>query len=176
MSRLLNVASAMLNVGLAALLYKVAVDPGPPGHELRAGGTAVSIAGFTVDERPGHLQFPQHGATIIYFFSPQCGWCERNLDSVSRLSRRTSGTYDFLAISIDEAGIADWLSLRHPTFPVWRRIDYRSSIAYPIQTTPTTLVVSKEGRIEKIWRGAYRDRTLSDIERFFGVVLPAAEP
>jgi hypothetical protein len=39
-------------------------------------------------------------------------------------------------------------------------------------STPQTIVISSQGKIEKNWIGAYGDDTKKEVEDYFGVVLP----
>ena len=37
--------------------------------------------------------------TVLYYFSPTCGWCERNWDNVRALSAAAPGRYRFIGLS-----------------------------------------------------------------------------
>ena len=39
-------------------------------------------------------------------------------------------------------------------------------------STPQTIVVSPEGKVLKVWTGAYDDKLKSEIEDYFGTQLP----
>src|SRR5262245_32998968 len=56
---------------------------------LSAAGTPATL---TWDERP----------MVLYYFHPDCRWCERNANSVAALERLTRGTYRFAAVTTAE--------------------------------------------------------------------------
>src|SRR5689334_2940168 len=37
--------------------------------------------------------------TIVYYFHPDCRWCQRNADAVVALERQTRGRFDFVALT-----------------------------------------------------------------------------
>lgn len=44
--------------------------------------------------------------------------------------------------------------------------------AYCLGGVPQTIVISKAGTVEKLWRGAYVDQVLREVEEYFQIRLP----
>jgi len=174
MSKAAALVSALLNVALGLLLYSVASGSKSGVDGLETGSTAPPFSGIMLNGDRLNLKFPAADPVVLYFFSPDCAWCERNFESVSALARRNGNQFRFVAVSLDEDGLTEWAALKNPRFDLCRRPDYRTAIAYPIRSTPTTVVVSREGRVEHVWPGAYTGENLKSIEKRFGLVLPEA--
>jgi hypothetical protein len=138
-------------------------------------GTADWFAGLTaqtVDGRSVRIQPAQHGqATLLYVFTPQCGWCSRNQESLAALAAGTRSSHRLVALSLTADGGRDGLP---PDFEVYVNPSPEAVVLYDLTATPTTLVVSPEGRILRTWRGAYVGGLKAEIEKFFSVNLPAA--
>lgn len=48
----------------------------------------------------------------------------------------------------------------------------QSSIDFNFRSTPSTYVLTNEGKVIGYWSGAYASQTLKSIEDFFGLKLP----
>ena len=57
-------------------------------------------------------------------------------------------------------------------FPVFSRLSDKTRQAYRLGSTPQLIVVSREGRVQKVWTGAFAGRIEREIESFFGVDVP----
>lgn len=110
--------------------------------------------------------------TVLYVFSPSCGWCERNQPSVQSLARFLRGRARFLGVSLDREGLFDWTLIQKPEFDIITDLSYRALLTYQFKSTPMTAVITPSGTVEKVWHGAYVGKTLSEIEQYFGVSLP----
>jgi hypothetical protein len=138
----------------------------------RIGVVVQPIDARTADAQLAHIAYASERVpTILYYFSPRCGWCERNWDSVAALQRATGGRYRFVAVTT--AGEAERreraAGLPVPTY--WRLSD-DDRRAYQLSGTPHTLVISTEGRVINSWPGAYIGGTKTKLERYFQVSLP----
>ena len=132
----------------------------PPIDLASAEGESRRIA-YTPDALP----------TIVYFFSPRCGWCKRNWDSLATLERATRGRYRLLAVTTADPDANRDLARALPVSAGWRMSE-RSRHAYRFSGTPHTLVVSADGRVAGSWAGAYTGTTKEQVERFFQTRLP----
>jgi hypothetical protein len=109
--------------------------------------------------------------TILYYFSPSCGWCERNWNSVSALERATRGRYRFVAVTTaGETARRDRAS-RLPV-PTYWGLSESQRLAHEFAGTPHTVAVSPDGRVLQSWSGAYVRNVRVDVERYFQVQLP----
>lgn len=114
------------------------------------------------DERP----------TILYVFSPTCGWCTKNLANLQALSESTSNDYRFVAISISDKGLEEYTAAQKWRFPILRNPTVATFLSHKFGPTPQTIIVSKDRRIVKNWLGAYSSDIKADIENFFNTKLP----
>jgi peroxiredoxin len=110
--------------------------------------------------------------TVLYVFSPQCKWCERNLGSVKALAKIANGSYRFVTITLSEDNLREYIANKDFRFPVYTRLSVETLRAYKLGGTPQTLVISGDGRVQKNWMGAYMGETKTDIEAFFKTKLP----
>ena len=58
-----------------------------------------ALTGVDVSGRPRTIAFPADLPTVVYFFSPTCGWCERNWANVAAIARRSDGRFRFVAVT-----------------------------------------------------------------------------
>jgi len=137
------------------------------------GVEAVPITAKDPSGASAKIEFPGPVPTIVYVFSPQCGWCERNWPSFRALAERVRGPYRVVALSLTSRGLAEHIEGLDLSFPVYFNPAPESQAAYRMGTTPQTLVVSASGRVERVWVGAYAGSVKEDVERFFNVTLPA---
>ncbi len=161
------VASVALNVVQAHRLREyqgeaeVQPRPGtvaPPLTVKTLGGQSVEI-GFS--GRP----------TILYYFSPSCGWCEKNWLNIKALIARTSERYRFVGLSTT-ADVGAYLAARRLSFEVYTGLSLEDVRAYHFAGTPHTVVIRGDGRVERAWAGAYASAQQAEVERAFGIVLP----
>jgi peroxiredoxin len=159
------VSSVTLNVVQANKLRGPGVFTG-----LKAGQSAPTLHLQTLDGRPAELSFTGK-ATILYYFSPQCGWCERNWLNVKALMASTDGRYRFVGIST-VPDVGNYLRERRLTMETYTGVSLENARIYGLGATPHTVVVSEDGRIQYNWPGAYAGKQQTRVEDAFGLVLP----
>lgn len=133
----------------------------PPVELTDATGRRVTL-GYATGGRPA----------IVYWFSPDCLWCKRNEANLSALARAADGKYRLLSIAKSNIGLREYLANARHDLPVYTDPTGVARAVYGLGGTPQTLVVSAEGRIMKIWRGAYNGDTAHEVETFFNMRLP----
>lgn len=110
--------------------------------------------------------------TLLYVLSPSCIWCRRNSDSFKVLSQRTKNIR-ILGLSLSSDGIDAFTTKAGIDFPTYTPSP--STITnYHLGETPTTILMSRDGTVVKIWSGAYTGLTKKSIESYFKVDLPAS--
>lgn len=116
--------------------------------------------------------------TVLYFFSPTCIWCERNIESIKTLARLRGDTYRFVGFSLSEKGLKEYLGNHQLNFPVYRSLSPDSIHVLGLGGTPQTMLISTEGKVLKNWIGAYGADLKLEVEEYFGISLPplAATP
>jgi peroxiredoxin len=123
-----------------------------------------------IDGHPVEIRFDGR-PTILYYFSPNCGWCERNWTNVQALIASAGQRYRFVGLST-VAEVSPYMASHHLSFEVYSGLTLETARLYHLGGTPQTIVVAADGRIQYSWSGAYRSRRQHEVERAFGVVLP----
>jgi hypothetical protein len=114
--------------------------------------------------------------TIIYAFTPTCAWCKRNLAGIKEIAAQTPG-YRFVGLSLTDKGLPEYVDANGLTFPAYSvSKDDKGIQQLKLSVTPTTIVVSREGKVQNVWPGAYSGKTREEVEKFFGLHLPSLGP
>jgi hypothetical protein len=163
----LLVCSAAANFTLAMQLKKAGQllarqNPQP----LKPGAPAPPIEARDLQNQRRRIEFS--APTLLYVFTPACGWCGKNLDNVKALA--SHGTR-IVGLSLAAAGLEDYVKGNGIDFPVFTDPDAAALRAYQLGATPTAILIS-EGRVLENWVGAWDGRTQAQIEARFHVRLP----
>jgi hypothetical protein len=110
--------------------------------------------------------------TLVYVFSPQCGWCERNQANVDALAAQLRGRYNMIGVSLSDQDSKQYLAARPMVFPVVQSPSIETAVVYKMRVTPLMVAVSPEGLVEQAWQGAFTGEQQVAIEHYFGVRLP----
>jgi peroxiredoxin len=141
--------------------------------QLLEGSSVPSIDARDANRNSAKLTYVAGGpSTVLYVFSPQCGWCNRNLASVKTLAKSINGSYRFATISLSEDKLQEYMTQKDFQFPVYAGLSINTARAYKFGGTPQTLVISSDGHVQKNWMGAYMGETKREIETYFNVQLP----
>jgi len=172
---LLLTASAALNVVQArriSLLHSLVTQI--KGEGLLAQGAVVPpLSVRTIDAKEQQVRFDDtNKPTVIYFFSPACGWCAKNLQNIKTLSTAAGTRFRFIGVSAVDQGLKEYLTRTDLGFPVYMTPSEASLKAFKFGGTPGTLVISPDGHVLKNWPGAYMGDDQKAIQAYFGVSLP----
>lgn len=110
--------------------------------------------------------------TVLYVFTPPCGWCTRNLGPIKALEDKLKGRYRVLGLSLSSDGLPKYISETGLSFPVYADMPIETRSIYRLGGTPDTIVVSNDGKVIKHWQGAYVGPTKHEVESYFSVTLP----
>lgn len=164
----LNVALARRNKDLNAALLSVKAE-----QSLRIGSSLPPIEAFDLAHNFHVLKYDAATSpTIFYVFSPQCGWCAKNASNLRLLSERIKGRYWLIGLSLSSAGLEEYVTQEGIDFPVYTNLSPKSVAAYRLGGTPTTIVVSADGKLLREWKGAYIGDSKREIEEYFDVSFP----
>ena len=157
--------SLSLNVALGWQIAKLA----PP----RRGGVQVGTGfnGLAVKDRSGTvgtLEFNDNRETLLYVLSPDCGWCKRNEANVNTLATSLSGRFRVVGLSI----AARPLEFGAYQFPVVTLNSGADISRLGLEGTPQTAMLDKNGRVKRVWVGAYLSPTKEQLEAELHVQLP----
>lgn len=164
----LNVALSRKNKALSTALFTVKAE-----QSLPIGSTLPPIEAFDLAHNLQVLKYDSGTSpTVFYVFSPQCGWCAKNASNLRVLSERIKGRYRLIGLSLSSAGLDEYVAQQGMDFPVYTNLSPQSVAAYRLGGTPTTIVVSAEGKLLREWKGAYMGDAKREIEEYFGVSVP----
>jgi peroxiredoxin len=166
--------SVGLNVLLARKVVSLRVQNGriEDSGRLRVGSSVPALTGYSVDGKPLGVGFGDlHIPTVIYVFSPQCGWCAKNLENFRALIAQAGAGYRIVGLATTRQDLDDYLHRERLTVPVFASVDSAVVGAYHLGATPTTIVVSPEAKVLRVWTGAYQGVLRHEIESFLGVHL-----
>ena len=169
----LTVGLLMLSVGVNVLQGKriKAMVDAKASVASSVGHQVVPLVGFSLEGVPVLRPVATDVPTLLYYFSPTCGWCERNWDNLRALDRGAQGRYRVVLVT-RARGVAQYMKEHGLQLEVVEGISEAVVEAYKFSGTPQTLVASIEGTVSHDWRGAYTPRIERQIEELFGVLLP----
>lgn len=170
---LLLAASLCLNVYLGLRLKQGTPTVGQNTFNLTSG---MKIDPITAKDADGKLVTISYGAaskpTVFYVISPSCIWCRRNQANIDKIAETKANDFRFIGLSLAEAGLKEYFGERSPKFPVYAGLTKETVQTLGLGGTPETIIVSPEGKILKVWSGAYIANLQPEVEAFFGMDLP----
>jgi steroid 5-alpha reductase family enzyme len=131
--------------------------------DVAVGSTLPELIGAGRDGARMSIDFTDSRPLVLYVFSPTCKWCERNTENIVELARKAGTDYRFVALSLSTP---DAISGAELGFPVM------FATSSPFRSTPQTLLIGKNRKVERVWTGAYAGTTKVDIEAYFQARLP----
>lgn len=169
---LLLVSSIALNLFLGwkvVTLRRVVVSENRE-DQLQIGAAVPPIKAIAVDGNSALVKFGTGGIpTVLYFFSPGCDTCERNIENIKTLVTLKRHEYNFVGLSLSEDGLEQYVKDHDVNFPVFGRLGVETTLAYKLGRVPQTTVVSGDGRILANWHGAYDGKLRQNIESYFQI-------
>lgn len=152
-------------------------DPTPRAADSLAVGTVLPpLRGKHLDGSVAVVDYrASRMPTLLYVMSPQCGWCVRNRTNFQAMMSQIEGRFRLVCVSLSTEGLAEYVAANHLNVPqVELLVEVPQSVlaAHKLTATPQTLVVSPEGRLLKLWRGAFTRDKQREVEDFLGVHLP----
>lgn len=140
------------------------------------GKRITAITGFSSSGESRQLDLRATVPTVVYYFSPTCGWCERNWPNVKALAAGADGRYRVLLLSSARDTRAYLNARELGQFDVIEGIDEGTRRAFGFAATPHTIVVSNGGLVTHDWRGAFTPRVERQLEELFAIDLPGLLP
>lgn len=142
-------------------------------NRLKLGESVPPIEGKDLEGRPVMITYDGGDrTTILYVFSPQCGWCERNSQNINSLAKQLGDKYRLIGLSLSSKDLKEYAGAHGIEFPVYTDLPFSVSSAYKLSGTPETIIISPEGRVVQAWSGAYTGQFQREVENFFNVSLP----
>lgn len=140
---------------------------------LKPGDHVGSFAANTVSGRRQMVNYAASAKTVLLVFRPGCPACERTLPAWKEIKAASERSgYQIFGISLDNnANTSDFLKANGLNLEVFAGADAQFQKAYKLNLTPLTIVVSNDGKVEKIWPGALTDNSKREVENYFGISL-----
>ena len=169
---ILFAASIALNFFLIVRVHELSQKTS--SHPLLTAGTEMpSIEAQTVNGVPGTIDYASASVpTVLYVFTPQCGWCKRNLPDLHALADQAGNKYRLIGLSLTDRDLKQYIDTQHLDFPVYTHLSSATMSAYQLGGTPATIVISPQGKILNSWVGVYGDGIKEKIESSLQVSLP----
>jgi hypothetical protein len=107
---------------------------------------------------------------LLYVFSPTCVWCERNLENIRTIVRVRSNLR-IVGVSLAPR-IKEYLHAKQLLFEAILEPTPTTVMAYRLLITPSTFLISSNGKVIRAWPGAYQGPVAVDVSRVLRVSLP----
>lgn len=164
----LNVLSAhrisVLRAGLNAAESRAVLELGLAVPEI----VGLDAAGSPAVLRYSDARVP----TVLYVFTPQCGWCKKNIANLHALINQAGSRYRVVGVALTRQDLDSYINGEGLRIPVYSNIRSDIRNVYRLGGTPETIVVSPESKVLRVWQGAYEPQIRAEIEQFLGVDLP----
>jgi peroxiredoxin len=175
----LLVMSVFLNLLLARKVSALRMENArlSASNQLQEGSSVPPLTGHSIDGTPLAVHFEDAPIpTVIYVFSPKCGWCAKNIENFRSLIAQAGAEYRVVGVAMTRQDLDAYLSKERLTLPVFADVDASVAAAYQLGVTPTTIVISPQSKVLKVWGGAYGDGLRQEIEAYLGVhLLPCCD-
>jgi hypothetical protein len=177
LAALLLVMAALLSSNLLLVKKNRALDRQlmRKGQQyLGVGDHVPTLRGLGLDGEIKTVSYGQDDrATLVFVFSPSCGWCKINLPNWQAILGQAAGRYRIVALSTSRKGTAEYVSkhgLSQATVIV--EPEPRDLLAFRFHLTPQTILVDSSGAVRRNWLGAFASEERRDVESTLGVRLP----
>lgn len=113
--------------------------------------------------------------TVLLSFSPQCGFCEKNMPNWDAITKNANkDLFRVAAVSLIAHGTKEYIA-RHNFVdtPLIAEIKAENKIAYKFNSTPQTLLIDADGKVEKVWTGLIRGEVRKEVEQALSIELPS---
>lgn len=144
---------------------------GKPPELLKPGQQVPPLAANTVSGQRQAINYADRAKTVLMVFSPQCSACERALPYWKEIKEVCArNQYQVFGISLDNAAKTNaFLASNGLSLQSFIEIDAETTKAFKLTITPQTIVVGSDGKVEKVWPGAFNSETKAEVEKYFGI-------
>jgi peroxiredoxin len=139
---------------------------------MKVGDILDNIQVRNLDGNAANVDYLENNKTVLLFFKTSCGYCKSQLNYWKKLVLNANQKdYKIIAITSetdlnaiknysDDFGIKDWEILS---------VNLTDSQKTKFTVTPITVVIDKNGVVEKSWIGLWQDNNIDSIEKYFGI-------
>jgi peroxiredoxin len=165
-----------LSLGVNVYLGLLVARPqgAPRAHSVPVGARFPALTVHDLAGKEIKVSWPsaENKLTVIYLFSPTCIWCQRNIENFKAMGTATRSEYRLVPISLTSAGLAKYVERYGLVFPVFADPVVADGGAFAYDGTPETFVVSRDGTVKRVWRGAFTEAVKGEVEAYLGLHLP----
>lgn len=129
-----------------------------------------SLTAFDLNNEEINISYKDK-PTVLYVFTPDCGWCLKNLENLKTLVTQTKNAYSFIGISLKNNNLDQYIKNNEINFPIYHSPPKDVYRDYKMGRTPQTFVISPDGYVIATWAGAFEGENRKQIEEFFDVSL-----
>jgi peroxiredoxin len=147
----------------------------PTNHSMRIGAHFPALTIHDLSGKEIKMSWPsvEDKLTVVYLFSPTCSWCQRNIENFKAMGTATHSEYRLVPISLTSAGLSKYVEKNRLVFPVFADPIVPKGGGFSYSGTPETLVISRDGTVKRVWRGAFTKAVKREVEDYLGVYLPS---
>jgi len=169
---LVNLLLVRQNFAMRRALTARADAVDPAAKSLKEGEVVTSLAGSDLNGRPSELNYSNDGRKhLLFFFSPSCRYCVQQAplwrDMLSRVDSRRIEVLGLLSDKEDKKAVfthADELGYFKTKTPMpLLFVDNESLARYKLIATPTTLLISSAGNVERVWVGKWDENKTNEV-------------
>ena len=162
----------VLSVALNVVLSKKLVALQQPVTTLQVGERVPDMKVKSLAGSDITISYPADRPTLVYYFSPTCGWCERNWANFKTILESSHGQFRVVGLSPTDKDVDKVLREHHVQFDVYTGVPPEISRAYHLTGTPQTVLVSAKGTVLGAWSGAYANAQAKEVLAYLGFKLP----
>lgn len=166
-----------LSLGVNVYLGLRVIRPqgAPTAHSMPVGARFPALTVHDLSGKEIKMTWPssENKLTVVYLFSPNCIWCRRNIENFKAMGTATHSGYRLVPISLTSAGLSKYVEKFGLVFPVYVDPVVPNGGAFAYSGTPETLVISPNGTVKRVWRGAFTEAVKREVEAYLGVQLPS---
>jgi hypothetical protein len=138
--------------------------------QLQPGTVVLPFECVGLDGTKQRMEYEGGLPTILYVFSPHCGWCQKNRRNAKDLATQVKGRWNFVGISLSAEGLREFMAQDGFPYPVCA-VSADTAKTYKLGGTPTTLLISPDRTVIKVIGGAYTGDTLKEIQAATGAAV-----
>jgi peroxiredoxin len=169
---LVNLLLVKQNFAMRRMLTARADAVAPAVKSLKEGEVVTSIAGSDLNGRPYQLSYMNdERKRLIFYFSPSCSYCVQQAplwrDVLNKLDSSRVDVLGLLSDKEDKKAVfahAEELGYFKTRTPMPLLFVSNESLArYKLMATPTTLLVSNAGNVERVWVGKWDEMKTNEV-------------
>jgi peroxiredoxin len=138
----------------------------PETYHLNPGDLVDTLHGKDLLGKDFNIMYGQDSRKVILLvFSPKCKFCDLNISTWQTLVEKIDkSSYNVIALSLVRTGAKEYLDKYNlGSVPLIVDVPANELKDYKIIGTPLTLLISSDGKIEKVWNGLIKSDAQKDV-------------